>query len=87
MNTAGLRQGWADELVLEIKDEVWDECLKGVYHCSVNVRHNLIQFKMLHRLYYSREMLHTVAFVLMSHLFVINVSHDLNHFFWSLTLT
>ena len=39
--------------------EVWDECLKSVHDCSVNVRHCLIQFKTVHRLYYSREKLHS----------------------------
>lgn len=53
------KQAWADELGTEMTDEVWDECLNGVHDCSVNVRHSLIQFKTVHRLYYSRETLLT----------------------------
>ncbi len=34
-------------------------CLKSVHNCSVNVRHTLINFKTLHRLYYSKERLHS----------------------------
>ncbi len=59
LNTASLGQAWADELNAELEDEVWDECLKSIHDCSVNVRHCLMQFKTLHRLYYSREKLHS----------------------------
>ncbi len=39
LNTASLGQAWADELNAELEDEVWDECLKSIHDCSVNVRH------------------------------------------------
>lgn len=50
LNTVALKQGWADELGVEIKDEVWDEFLKSIHDCLVNVKYNLIQFKTLDRL-------------------------------------
>lgn len=28
LNTSGLKQAWADELNVKLKDEAWDECLK-----------------------------------------------------------
>lgn len=59
LSTTGYKQAWADELGIEITVEVWDECLNSVHDCSVNVRHSLIQFKTIHRLYYSTEKLHT----------------------------
>lgn len=58
-STEGLRKAWAGELNVELTDEVWDECLRSINGCSVNVRHNLIQFKMHHRHHYSQEKLHT----------------------------
>lgn len=57
--TLGLKQKWAKELNMEIKDETWDECLKNIHKCSVNVRHILIQFKTLHRLNYSNKKMHS----------------------------
>ncbi|KAF7665834.1 hypothetical protein LDENG_00131610 [Lucifuga dentata] len=59
-NTITLKQVWAEELNEEIEDEVWKECLMNIHDCSFNVRLNLIQFKTLHRLYYSRTKLHRI---------------------------
>lgn len=47
LNTASIRQAWKYELDEELKDDVWDECLKHIHDCSVNVRLCLIQFKTL----------------------------------------
>lgn len=45
---------------LEIDDIVWGEGLSRIRSCSVNVRHQLIQFKVLHRLHYSKTKLHRI---------------------------
>ena len=43
---------------MELSDENWEECLHNVHKCSVSVRHNLIQFKILDRPHCSQEKLH-----------------------------
>lgn len=52
------RQAWATELNEEIGEVFWEQCLENINDCSVNVRHNLIQFKTLHRLYYCKTKIH-----------------------------
>ncbi len=49
---------WEDELGAELSDETWDRCLTAVRSCSVNSRHQLIQFKVIHRLHYTKTKLH-----------------------------
>ncbi len=49
---------WEDELGAELSDETWDRCLTVVRSCSVNSRHQLIQFKVIHRLHYTKTKLH-----------------------------
>ena len=58
MNSETYKKAWADDLNVEITDEIWGECLRNIQKCSVNTRHNLIQYKVLHRLHYSQEKLH-----------------------------
>ncbi|XP_055514746.1 uncharacterized protein LOC129711249 [Leucoraja erinacea] len=52
--TDGIRRDWEQELAINISKESWDNHLLQVHKCSINVRHTLIQFKTLHRLYYSK---------------------------------
>ena len=52
------RQAWASELNEGIGKKCWEQCLANISDCSVHVRHNLIQFKTLHRLYYCRTKIH-----------------------------
>uniref|UniRef100_A0A0S7EX59 LIN1 n=1 Tax=Poeciliopsis prolifica TaxID=188132 RepID=A0A0S7EX59_9TELE len=59
VDTTKIKKAWEDELGQQLSDELWEEGLKSVQDCSVNARHNLIQFKTLHRLHYSREKLST----------------------------
>ncbi len=49
---------WEDELGAELSDETCDRCLTAVRSCSVNSRHQLIQFKVIHCLYYTKTKLH-----------------------------
>lgn len=60
VNTTVCKQNWETELGEEISEETWEECLGSVHKCSINSRHNLIQFKTLHRLYYSKDKLHKI---------------------------
>lgn len=55
--TNSLRVAWEEDLGLQIGDEVWDEGLGRILSCSINVRHQLIQLKVLHRLHYSKTKL------------------------------
>ena len=44
----------------DIPDNVWAAGLEHIHQCSTNARHSLIQFKILHRLHYSKERLHKI---------------------------
>lgn len=54
IGTSAIKQAWSDEFRVEIAEDTWSDCLRNVHKCSVNLKHNLIQFKTLHRIYYSR---------------------------------
>lgn len=45
---------WEEELGLEILGEIWERALQFVNRCTLNARHHLIQFKIIHRLHYSK---------------------------------
>ena len=45
---------------IQIYDTVLGESLSRIRSCSVNVRHQSIQFKVMHRLYYSKSKLHRI---------------------------
>lgn len=34
--------------------QTWDRCLTAVWYCSVNSRHQMIQFKVIHHLHYTK---------------------------------
>lgn len=50
---------WEEELDVQLSEEDWEKCLKNIYTCSINARHQLIQYKVLHRLHYSRVKLNS----------------------------
>ena len=58
VDTSHLREVWARELGVPIADELWEESLASIQNCSINSRYRLIQFKVLHRLHYSKSKLH-----------------------------
>lgn len=60
-NTSTHRQAWAQELNEGISEGFWEQCLANVNDCSVNTRHNLIQFKTTHHLFYWRTKIHRFA--------------------------
>ncbi|XP_055494220.1 uncharacterized protein LOC129698878 isoform X1 [Leucoraja erinacea] len=56
-STEALREDWEHELMIKISKDRWEKHLMNTHNCSINARHNLIQFKLLHRLYYSKTRL------------------------------
>lgn len=52
--THSLKNAWAEEVGTQVGNEVWEEGLSRIKTCSINVRHQLIQFKVMHRLHYSK---------------------------------
>lgn len=58
--TDTLKDKWETELGIPISQFVWEECLEYIHECSINTRHCLIQFKILHRLHYSKVKLHKI---------------------------
>ena len=58
--THSLKKAWEEELGLQIDDMVWQEGLSRIQYCSINTRHHLIQFKVMHRLHYSKTKLHRI---------------------------
>ena len=55
-----IKEGWEEELGIGIAEDVWKESLRYINTCSLNARHCLIQFKILHRLHYSKVKLHRI---------------------------
>lgn len=55
-----IREAWSKDLNSEISVELWEEALQQVHRCSINSRHRLIQFKVLHRLHYSKTKLNRI---------------------------
>lgn len=49
-----LRQAWVEELGTEISEEQWEQALSCTHSASICARHGLIQFKIIHRLHWSR---------------------------------
>ena len=59
-STHHFREAWSKELELEVSDDTWNEALIRIHKCSINVRYKLIQFKVVHRLHYSKLKLHRI---------------------------
>ncbi len=57
-STESLKLQWEQELGEEICSEFWTDALENIHTCSVNSRHCLIQFKIIHRLHYTKTKLH-----------------------------
>lgn len=58
-STQYLRESWEKDIGTTISEDAWRKCLHSIYTCSVNSRHQLIQYKVIHRLHYSRVKLHS----------------------------
>lgn len=55
-----IKEEWEREFGALIPPSVWEESLEHIHECSINARHCLIQFKILHRLHYSKAKLHKI---------------------------
>lgn len=55
--TNKIKMDWESELQLNLSDQFWEEALNAVNSSSSCARLSLIQFKVLHRLHYSKEKL------------------------------
>ena len=49
-----LKIQWEEDLGLEISDETWNEALDRIHTSSICLRHIVIQFKVMHRLHWSK---------------------------------
>lgn len=49
-----IKQAWEGELGIEIEDKSWEEVLTNFKSCWINARLQLIQYKIVHRLDYSK---------------------------------
>lgn len=52
------KQMWEEDLNIAINEDVWKQALSNIHNCSINARLQLIQFKVIHRLHYSKVKLH-----------------------------
>ena len=48
-STSAIKLAWENELGTSISDELWEDSLEEVNTCSINSRHCLIQFRVIHR--------------------------------------
>ena len=55
-----IRDAWASDLNSEISQEFWEEAMSQVHSCSINSRYRLIQYKVIHRLHYSKTKLNRI---------------------------
>ena len=54
-----IKKAWEREINDVLPDKLWKTALSRIHSCSINSRHRLIQFKVIHRFHYSKVMLHT----------------------------
>lgn len=59
ISTQHLKDAWEEDLGIAIDDKSWETSLNAIHSCSINSRHQLIQFKVIHRLHYSCTKLHS----------------------------
>ncbi|XP_059927376.1 LINE-1 retrotransposable element ORF2 protein [Gadus macrocephalus] len=52
-----IKRKWEEELELDISDDEWRWAVELIHSSSICVRHGLIQFKVLHRLHFTRDKL------------------------------
>lgn len=54
------KESWEKDMGIQIPDDMWEDFLEYVHTCSNNTRHCLIQFKIIHRLHYSKAKIHNI---------------------------
>lgn len=58
-STQHLKESWQEEIGTTVSENAWCKCLYNIHTCSINARHQLIQYKVVHRLHYSSVKLHS----------------------------
>ena len=53
-STNHIKSSWEVDLGVELSDEIWNEGLRRIHSGSINSRLQLVQFKVMHRLHYSK---------------------------------
>ncbi|CAI5659845.1 unnamed protein product [Oreochromis niloticus] len=57
-STFSIKEEWEKEFGIPLSEDFWQEVLSNINTPFINSRHCLIQYKIIHRLHYSRERLH-----------------------------
>lgn len=57
-STNTVKMAWERELKTTIPEQQWKYSLSQIHNCSINSRHRLMQFKVIHRFYYCKASLH-----------------------------
>lgn len=65
--------------VIVISEDAWCKCLCSINSCSVNSRHQLIQYKVIHRLHHSCVKLHSFSPSINHQHSVLNVTNQMEH--------
>lgn len=52
-----LREQWSEDFGADVSDTVWQYAVEHIHSTSVCVRHGLLQFKVIHRLHFSKSKL------------------------------
>ncbi|CAI5656405.1 unnamed protein product [Oreochromis niloticus] len=82
--TNHIKDAWVKDLEVDISDALWANGLKNIKECSVNARLQLIQFKVLHRLHFSKTKLCSIFPSLSSLCYRCKaLDGTLGHLFWS----
>lgn len=58
--SAHIKDAWVNDIGIDIPVELWVRALGGIKSCSINARLQLIQYKVIHRLYYSKAKLNKI---------------------------
>lgn len=48
------KTAWEEDLSVDIPETTWDKAVRHIYSSSICIRHRLIQFKVFHRLYFTK---------------------------------
>lgn len=61
VNTNYIKEAWAKDFDEEVPNKTLNEGLKRIQDCPMNIWHRMIQFKVTHRLYYSKTKLSKIC--------------------------
>ena len=52
-----IREAWSKDIGVEVPEDVWHPAITRIHSSSICIRHGLLQFKVLHRLHFSKSRL------------------------------